>query len=67
MNWANYLHTHPWIRPDLEKAISLEKATNKSLLANKNITHATREALQLREQFLTQMSEALLSNNHARF
>lgn len=59
MNWANYLHTNPWIRPDLEHAISLEKATNKALLANKDITHATREALQLREQFLTQMSEAL--------
>ena len=67
MNWANYFHTNPWIRPDLESAISMEKASNKALLANKTVTHTTREALLLREKYLNQMSEALASNNHVRF
>ncbi len=67
MNWSNYFHTHPLVRLDLESFISLEKATNKALLTNKNILAPTREALLVREQYLIQMSEALTANDHARF
>lgn len=67
MNWSNYLYTHPWIRPDLEHAISIDKAVAKTLKQNKDMVGPAKEAIEKRLIMLERLEASLARNDHTTF